>query len=65
MIERLSVKMMFLEVLQSSQQNTCAEIYFLAKLQTACSFITKETWKQAFSCEFCEAFKNTYLKELE
>ena len=28
----------------------------------ACSFIKKETRAQVFSCEYCEIFKNTYLK---
>ena len=39
--------MMFLNILQNSQENTCARISFLIKLQV-------------FSCEFCEIFKNTF-----
>ena len=29
----------------------------------ACNFIKKETLAQAFSCEFCEISKNTFLTE--
>ena len=42
--------MEFLEISQSSQENTCAS--FLIKLQ--------ETMAQVFSCEFCEISKNTF-----
>ena len=34
---------------------------FLNKVAgAACNFIIKETLAQAFSCEFCEIFKNTF-----
>ena len=36
-----SVKKVFLEISQNSQENTCAEVSFLIKLQA-----------QVFSCEF-------------
>ena len=46
---------MFLEILQNSQENTCAGVSFLTKLQAlACKFIKKETLAQVFSCEFYE-----------
>ena len=50
---RCSVKKLFLKVSQNSQENTCAKVSFLIKLQT-CNFIQKETLVQVFSCEFCE-----------
>ena len=38
------------------------ESLFLIKLQT-CNFIKTETLAQAFSCEFCKIFKNTFFTE--
>ena len=47
---RCSVKKVFLEISQNSQENTCARVSFLIKLQAlACSFIKKETLAQVFS----------------
>ena len=59
-VQRFSVKKVFLEILQNSQENTCARVAFLIKLQQACNFIKKETSAQVFSCEFCEISKNTF-----
>ena len=53
-----SVKKVFLEILQNSQENTCARVSFLI-----CNFIKKETLAQVFSCEFCEISKNTFYTE--
>ena len=45
----------------NSQENTCARVYFLIKLQSeAGNFIKKETLAEVFSCEFCEILKNTF-----
>ena len=41
-------KKVFLKVSQNSQENTCARISFLIKLQ-ACTFIKKETLAHMFS----------------
>ena len=50
--------------MQNSQENTCARVSFLIKLQaTVCNFIKKETLVQVFSCEFCEIPKNTFFTE--
>ena len=54
-----SLKKLFLKISQNSQENTCARVSFLMKLQ-AKAFVTKETLEQDFSCEFCEIFKNTF-----
>ena len=52
---------MFLKNLQNLQENTCAIVPFLIKLQaSACNFIKKESLAQEFSSEFCEIFKNTF-----
>ena len=59
--QRCSVKKVFLEISQNSQENTCARISFFIKLQAdACNFIKKETLAQVLSCEFCEISKNTF-----
>ena len=51
--QRCSVKKVFLEILQNSQENTCARVSFLIKLQTSgiylaftCSKLTIETLEQ-------------------
>ena len=49
---RFSVKKVFLEISQNSQENTCARVSF--------QFIKKETVAQVFSCEYCEISKNTF-----
>ena len=56
-----SVKHLFLEMSQNSQENTCAKVSFLIKLQASvCSFVKRETLAQVFSCEFCKISKNTF-----
>ena len=58
---RCSVKNVLLEISQNSQENICARVYFLIKLQaSACNFFKKETLAQVFSCEFCEIPKNSF-----
>ena len=57
-------KKVFLEISQNSQENTCAIVSFLIKLQIeACNFIKKETLAQVFSSEFCEISKNIFFTE--
>ena len=50
-VQRFSVKKVFLEISRNSQENTYARV---------CNFIKKETLAQVFSCEFCEISKNTF-----
>ena len=52
-IRRCSIKKVFLEIFQNSQENTCVRVSFLIKLQA-------EALAQAFSCEFCKISKNTF-----
>ena len=55
------VKKMFLNILQNSQENTCARVSFLKRFQaSACNFIKKETLVQVFSSEFWKITKNTF-----
>ena len=44
--QKCSVKRVFLEIPQNSQENTCIRVYFLA-----CNCIKKETPTQVSSCE--------------
>ena len=49
---------------QNSQENTCARVAVLIKLQASASnFIEKETLAQVFSSEFSEISKNKFLTE--
>ena len=57
--QRCSVKKVFLEISQYLQENICAGVSSLIKLQ-ACNFIKKETPAQECSCEFREISKNTF-----
>ena len=59
--QRCYVKKVFLEISQNSQENTCARVSFLIKLQASCNFIKKETLALVFSCEFCGISKNTFI----
>ena len=52
---RCSVKKLFSEILQNSQENTYARVSFLIKVK-------KKTLAQVFSCEFCAISKNTFLQ---
>ena len=63
-VQRCSVKKVFLEIPQNSQENTCARVFFFNKVaDQACNFIKKETLAQVISCEFCEISKNTFFTE--
>ena len=56
-----SVKKTFLEISQNSQENTCARVPSLIKLQaSSCNFIKKEALAQVFSCTFWETPKNSF-----
>ena len=60
--QRCSIKRVFLVISRNSQENICARVSFLIKLQ-ACNFIKKETRTQVFSCEFWEIFKSTFFTD--
>ena len=53
-VQRYSVKKVFLRISKNSQKNTCARVQ-------ACNFIKKETLTQVLSCEVSEIFQNTYI----
>ena len=41
-------------------KHLCQRLFFNKVSGKGCNFIKKETLAQAFSCEFCEIFKNTF-----
>ena len=60
-VRKCSVKKVFWKIPQNSQENTCARVSFLIKLQaSACTFVKKETLAQVFSCEYCKILKSTF-----
>ena len=59
--QRCSVKKVFLEILQNSQENTSARESFLIKLQALdLRLYSKRVSGTGVSCEFCEFSKNTF-----
>ena len=77
--QRCSVKKVFFEISQNSQENTCAEVSFLIKLQ-ACyhhietsqlicydgnmpATLKKETSAQVFSVNFVKFLRTPFLKD--
>ena len=60
-VQTSSVKKVFLEISQNSQENTCARVSILIKCRPeACNCIKIETLAQVFSCNFCEISMNTF-----
>ena len=55
---------MFLKISLNSQENTCARVSFLIKLQAeAYNFFQKKTLAETFSCTFCLIFRSTFSTE--
>ena len=60
-VRMCSWKKVFLQILQNSQENTCARVSFLIKLQAQTSnFNKKETLAQVHFCEFYDISQNTF-----
>ena len=58
-VQRCSVKKLFLEISQNLKVNTCARVSFLVKLQASGLQLY---WKRG-SGKLCEVSKNTFFKE--
>ena len=56
-VRRYSVKKLFLEISQNSQENNFARDFF--KLASSLQLYLKKSLAQVFSCEFGEISKNT------
>ena len=63
-VRRCSLKKLFLEISQNSQENTCARVSFLIKLHgLACNlFIKKETLAQVLSVNFVKFLRTPFLQ---
>ena len=61
-VQRCSVKKVFLEIAQNSQENTCARDFFLIKLK-ACNFIKKSLWHRCFPVNFAKFLRTPFLTE--
>ena len=60
-VQRRSVKRVFLKISQNLQENTCARVSFLIKLQASgLKFYKKRDSGTGVSCEFCKISKNTF-----
>ena len=55
---------MLLEISQNSQENTCARVSFLIKLQaSACNFIKKKLWHSCFLVNFVKFIRTPFVTE--
>ena len=59
---RCSVKKVFLEISQNSQENTCARVSFLIKLQ-ASGLLKKRFWHRCFPVNFTKLLRIPFLIE--
>ena len=55
-----SVKKVFLEILQNSQEKTCTRVSFNKVAVSGLPTLLKKTLAHVFSCEFCEISKNNF-----
>ena len=60
-VRKCSVKRVFLNILQNSEENNCARALFSTKLRG--DYCRKEIAAHVFSYKICEIFKNIFLKE--
>ena len=58
---KCSVKRVFLNISQISEENNCAGVSFSTKLRA--NYCRKEIAAHVFSYKICEIFKNIFLKE--
>ena len=59
---RCSIKKVFLDISQNSQENTCARVSFLMKLRPA-TLLKKRLWHRCFPVNFDEFLKTPFLTE--
>ena len=63
-VQRCSVKKVFLEISQNSQEKTCARVSFLVKLQAlACSFAKKRLWRRCSLVNFVKFLRTPFYIE--
>ena len=59
-VQRCSVKKVFLKISENSQKNTCASLFFNKVADLRPATLLKLTLTQVFSCEFCEILRTTF-----
>ena len=60
-IQRCSVKKVFLEISQNSQEDTCARVSFLIKLRSA-TLSKKRLWHRCFYLNFAKFLRTPYMQ---
>ena len=61
---RCSVKKVFLEISQNSEENTCARVSFLIKLQARpATLLKKRLWHRCFPLKFATFLRTPFLTE--
>ena len=61
--QRCTVRKVFLEISQNSQENTCARFSFLIKLQTPATLLKKRLWHRCFPVNFAKFLRTPFLTE--
>ena len=63
--QRCSVKKVFLEISQNSQENTCARVSFLIKLQAAsATLLKKRLWHRCFPVNFAKFLRTLFTERV-
>ena len=63
-VRRCSVKKVFLEISQNSQENTCARVSFLIKLQAwPATLLKKRLWHRCFPVNFAKFLRTPFFTE--
>ena len=57
---RCSIKKLFLKISQNSQENTCARVSFLVKLES--TLLKKRLWHWCFPVNFAKFFRTPFLR---
>ena len=59
----VSIKKLFLKSTQNLEEHSCVGVSFLIKLWVSGLQLYLKTFRQVFSCEFCETFYNSFLNK--
>ena len=62
-VQKCSVKKVFLEIFQNSQENTCARVSFLIKLQACVTLLKKRLWHRCFPVNFAKFLRTPFFTE--
>ena len=62
-VRRCSVGKVFLEISENSQENTCARVSFLIKLQRPATLLKKRLWHRCFPVNFAKFLRIPFLTE--